>query len=379
MMLKIITILVAIFICSISVCQGERLAPLGIEIPVPVHDNWILPEDTIRIAPGVVEYDLLLFLSRDGCVDSISFHSVHRDYVIESIMPSLSSLDFEPAVYAEDSTPFILPGELLFFMKDGLSVVELALPIEANSGAVNRELTRKAMELNGFELPEVLEVPSYYCLFKDRSDPDFFPYAIFKVNLDSGGVLTDLSMVKTNYEQMAEIMHSVLLYSEFKGASYLGENIPSQLYITIRFFTALGYPVPVWPSATKPGLSDLLGHCRIDYLPYRDSLISPAIPLNVDQGYFIGQKRILNKDTLTVDVVIDKEGRIESARLWNIVRRNVKNSVLESLKSLQFLPARDINVSAVSFEGRIIIVPNYSKKLRIMANWLPRRYQTFSD
>ncbi len=379
MMRKITAISISIFICLVSVGHGERLAPLGVEIPVPIHDNWILPEDTIYVAPGIAAYDILLFLSRDGCVDSLLFHSKHRDYMIKSMLPSLYSLDFEPAVYAEDSIPFILPGEILFLWQDGFPRAELRLPFEANGGAVNRELTLRALELNGFVLPKVLEVPSYFCLFKDRSETEHIPYVIFRIELDLHGELQDIDIVQTNYEQMADIMHSVLLYSKFQGASYKGEPISSRIYVTIRFFMQLGYPVPVWPSKTKPGLGKLLSHCRIDFLPYSNSILSPAIPLNIDNGYFVGQKRIYYNDTLAIDVVIDRDGRVASTRFRDAIRIQIRDSIIETLKTLQFLPARDNHESTTSFAGKIILIPNFSKRIRILVNWLPIEFQTYSD
>ena len=113
-MQKMTALVVFLFICFNSNGYGEKPAPLVVEIPVPIHSDWILPEDTVRIAPATVAYDIEFYISRDGCVDSLVYLSEHRDYLIKPILPSLYSLDFEPARYADDSIPFVLPGVLLY-------------------------------------------------------------------------------------------------------------------------------------------------------------------------------------------------------------------------------------------------------------------------
>ncbi len=343
----------------------------GFELPTILHEDWLLKGERIKYARFPVTYNLQFFLTEEGCIDSLKYDSEDKFGFIDVVIASLSNIDFSPGRYLDKEIPVILPARLEFITERYRDNVWLKLPYNSKTNAKNRELINKTLEINKFSPASIKKIPSYFCRFEWDANYNDYPFALYRIELDSSGQIYDIETIFSNQKHYSDMFSNVLLYAEYKPAKFEDKAIASNIFVTVRFFQRLSYPVEVWPPSLEKELDFSYEYHRISFRPYLDSIINPPFPANLAGGGIMQKENIQFVDTIQVAVKIDTLGNIAHSKYrspYFSVADKVSKSVLKKLK---YLPARDLRGNKVIFEGKLILIfRNNSKNIRVISNWL---------
>jgi hypothetical protein len=360
--------------------QGELIPALNLELPVVKEMGWPVEGDTVLYSRIPLKYNVLIYISPSGTVDSFTYSPHEGERFVERMANSLRSIEFWPARWRDSSISFVLPTELIFMPELGRSSAKLNLPLGTNDGPERYLAIVRALELSGFELPGIKNLPSYFCQPSIERQVGDYLWTGFEIAIDASGHLKDIRQLsKTPARSFCKTLSNVLLYTKFRPASYLGHPFPSSLFLIARFFNNIQYPTSPW----SPGgdtRSDLpFERFRIETRLYLDSLMNPPLPVNIPSGIFTHSDPTQFYDTLEVLARIDTLG--------NIAAFNVRESAPEPLiklakdisGKLHFTPARDASDRKVFFEGRMLMIFDSSRFIRIIVDWLPVETQIASE
>jgi hypothetical protein len=366
-----VTLLLIFLVFSGSYADDKKLVLLGVEFPSIEYENWLLDGDKVLMPPFPIKYDLLFYLSSKGKVDSFVYSPENRPYLIDSISNSFKGMQFYPARYNGEAIPFILPAEITF--KKKYTYKEKLIPVfpyREPDCVRNRKLIERCLELNGFELPGVKKFPSYYFAIGSVEEDFDYPYLVYKLRLDSAGTLLNFDKIMSVGSDYSNTFNNLLLYADFKPALYYGKGVDSEFYLVFRIFNTVQYPTLEWHQQDiNSGYPFEI--VRIEPMLYLDSVINPPLPINAPDKKFRYDKVIPFRDTLEMEISINKSGEVRWAKSNSKAYDYIKNDFLKIVRKLKFLPARDINNSRVDFRDRMTLVFLNSKEIEIDADWLP--------
>ncbi|GEM_PF-2280294 len=349
----------------------EDLAAMGLRIPYPIHQKW-LPENTqVPSTAMLPEYNLRLFVSKDGCVDSVLFLNGDRKEVGESLLGAIQGLDFCPALFEGDSIEFVLPAQLEIFKGPARTIVSLDLPENPQLRKRDKKLILKALTLNGFEYPYLKWMPGYYCAGKKEVPDSLVPFIIYKITLDEAGLIHDIDTVTTNNLSCAVLISSVFLYSGYQGGKINGDAVPSEFYVTVRNYHQTGNQATEWPpvGAYKAGM--LYNYLHLESLPYLDTNVVYPIPKNLNGDYFVYRDTIKTVDSVKGDVFINRSGRGILTRLTGQTLPGIEQAIKNILAELDFIPLQTMGGRRLDFAGSMTFYFDFSNKIRIRADWIP--------
>jgi len=367
---KVVFTAILYFILVVPLEGKDSVRVQGFDIPSPVHRDWILDGSSIKYSRFPIEYDLAFFLSSDGCIDSLTYVSGADDSYIKSAMYSLENMDFTVPAYDGVPMPFILPARLKFLTRRYNTGVILELPYTPSGNVYNRSLINQALLCNDYIAPLLKKVGPYYCELLSQPAAEDYPFVIYRFGLDSLGDITACELIFENNRYLADKIFPVLLHAEYSPAEFRGRKIPSELFVTTRFFTGIGYPTGPWPPEIYPEVKLTYDFNRIDARPYLDSIVCPPFPSNLYQRKLVSTETFPFNDSLSYDIKIDTLGKIILSRLMSEKMGHFRDVSEEMLYKLEFLPARDFRGNKISFEGTVWLKFDNSKRIRIEANWL---------
>jgi hypothetical protein len=343
----------------------------GFELPRILYQDWLQDGELVKYSRYPVFYDLQFFLSKEGCIDSLTFNADNTNEFIGGVYASLNNIDFSPARYLNENIPLILPARIEFVFEKYRPQALLYLPSESAEYSIKRDLIEKTLELNQLSPVLVKKIPSYFCHFERGSNPHEYPFAVFRVALDTAGSLASVETVFTNDRQYSNIFSNVLLYAKYLPATSNGHPIASNTYITVRFFKRVVYPTEIWPPSNEREYDFSYEYHRISYRPYIDSIVNPPFPINMSDGNIIINENIVFVDTVEVGITIDTLGNVKYRRLIEPTSVIADKTAKSIIKRLKYLPARGLDGSKIEFEGQLTIVfRNNSHNIRIISNWL---------
>lgn len=375
-MRKLVFLIPIFLFCFIMIAYGaEGFNLLGVDFPSIGTEDWLLDSDTVLYSRLPSKFDIEFYLSPAGSVDSFSYSPLEKNIYVEKISTSLSSIEFYPAKINNVAVPFILPAELVFQPMFGSPYVELRLPYHEPECYLVKPLIEKTLELNEITPPRISRFPSYYCFFEDERQIEDYPYALFKVDLDSSGALTDYEQLFSTRSDFSTKVSTALLYADFQPAMLRGREFPATLFVIVRFFDVVDYPTSLWPPAESSNPHLPFDYLRVETELFLDSIINPPIPVNIPRGEFKNPSVIPFADSLEVFVEIDTLGKIVSASHPDYLFTRFMNATEELVKDLRFTPAKDISGKKVNFEGILRLTFTNSKIIRIVGGWLPTEAQ----
>ncbi len=390
--LKYLVFSMLFFLCLIT--PIEALSLLNFEIPSPTNiavdttqayfdkthdglgsDLWLTPGDYLPYAGFAQTSEILLYLSSNGDVDSVGILSKAGAEFIKGVRNSLMQIRFTPALYEGERRASLLAAELLFTVQNKRAYAILRLPFLAYNDHRNKRLIDQTLILNGFGLPGVKRFPPYYCSAKLSDRSDYYNFAIYEMTLDSLGKPVQILEHCSSNIDYSKLFSLALLHAEFQPAYFHGRTVPSNMFITVRFFPQLEYPTHDWPPIDAGPEAYPFEYVRLESALYLDSIIHPAIPLNIPGGVINWPDFISLADSVYANVKIDTLGRIVRQSFLISHGGEMEPLVGQILKSLHFLPARDINNAVRIFDGLLILRFQNSRNIRIEANWLPPEAQ----
>jgi len=343
----------------------------GFELPTILYEDWLLEGDNVKYTRFPVTYDILFFLSEKGCIDSLKYHSEDKFGFIDGVLASLNNIDFSPGRYLDKEIPVILPARLGFITERYRARARLKLPHNSKTDTKNRELIKKTLELNKFSPASIKKIPSYFCRFKGNVNYSDYPFAVYKIELDSSGQLENIETIYSNHQHYSDMFSTILLYAEYEPAKFKDNPIASNIFVTVRFFHRLAYPAEVWPPSYPEELDYSYEYHRISFRPYLDSIINPPFPANLAGGGIVQDNYVRFADTIQVSVRIDTLGDIAYSRYRSPSHSLVDKISGPVLEKLKYLPARDLRGNKVAFEGNLtLIFKSNSKNIRVISNWL---------
>lgn len=384
---RICILLILIF----SALAGHaELSLLGLTFPTPKFDRadsviakaishdgkisgriWLRPSDTLLSISPAIEKDLIFYISSGGTVDSVICQTVDPQNFAGRLAGTLKSLQFRPAEYNGLAIPFILPARLIMGQEAGQPGAHMLFPYCDYNDARSRLLIDKALEINNIVPPQVEEFPSYYCPYKEGDKIEFFPFAVFRVEIDSTGKLVQREDICNTFPSYAELLSKVMLYARFQPAKYKERPISSNLFIIIRFFDRIKYPVSKWP----PDLSGIIDfpfeYVRIEPVLYLDSLVNPPYPTNVIRGMVNNNISILFSDTIKIGINIDTMGKVSRVNFNYVGDKGLRSEIEKLVKGIIFTPPRDINDNKIACSETLYIYSEGDTLLRIIFPWLP--------
>ncbi len=366
--------LISLLLLSPLITLAAGLNINGFELPMILHEDWLLDGDEVKYTRFPVSYDLQFFLSEKGCIDSLKYNFEDKSGLsglIDGVIASLKNIDFSPGKYLSKNIPTILPARLEFVTKRYKPRAELKLPYDFKSKISDRRLIDKTLKINNFGPASVTKIPSYFCRFDRNVSYDDYPYAVFRVGLDSSGQVEDIETIFSNHKHYSEMFSSILLYADYQPAKFEEQKIASNVFVTVRFFQKLSYPAEIWPPSYEKEFDFSYEYHRISFLPYLDSIVNPPFPKNLVTGGINYEKDINFNDTLQVALLIDKRGKVIGPKFMTPSSQMSEKICKSVLKKLRYLPARDKNGNKIDFNGQLtLIFKNNSNNIRIISNWL---------
>jgi hypothetical protein len=390
-MKKIKTIIYILLILILGALAGHaELSILGLTFPTPKFDQadsaiaeailydgrisgriWLQPSDTLLSISPALEKELLFYISSGGTVDSVICQTVDPQNIAGKLAGTLKSFQFQPAKYNGMAIFFILPARLIIDQDAGRPSVHILFPYCDYNDARSRLLIDKALEINNIIPPQLNEFPSYYCPFKEREKIEFYPFSIFRVEIDSIGKLVQLEDICNTFPSYAELLSKVVLYARFQPAKYKEQPISSNLFIIIRFFDRIKYPVSEWPPDLSGVIDFPFDYVRIEPVLYLDSLVNPPYPTNVVRGMVNNNISILFNDTIKIGINIDTMGKVSRVNFNYAGDKGLRSEIEKVVKKIKFTPARDINDNKIACSETLYIYSAGDMLLRIIFPWLP--------
>jgi len=370
-MIKYLIYTIVLLLLVPFVAYSGEFGIVDLELSEMLNDDWVLEGEIAKYAKHPVSFDLIFFLSDKGCIDSLQFDSADGYEYIESVMGSLKSIDFSPSIYLGRKIPVTLPAKLEFAFIKYKSKAILKLPYNNKTGRFNRELVDKVFKYNKFSPAIVNTVPSYFCSLNSNFNFADYPFAVYKVELNSFGQVIDLQTIFSSYDHFSNIFYNILLYTDFEPARFDNGKIKSNIFVTVRFFQKLAYPIEEWPPSYDKEIDYSFEYHRISFRPYLDSIVNPPFPINMPTGGFIQENKMPYNDTVNVKVTVDIRGKIRHPIYISSYYPQSYSIAKSILKKLSYLPARNINGKKVEYEGQLsLILRSNSNNIRIITNWL---------
>ncbi|MEP0827796.1 MAG: hypothetical protein HRF51_04675 [bacterium] len=397
-----ISILVfAAILLATGAASDDLIAELGLTIPTPAlnlddslspaqilalggltADYWLLPGDIIPTVSYSAKLKLTFYISDSGDVDSLRFLPSTHEAVLGYFRKSLHALKFRPAAIDGKSVSYQLPAELFLASEQFLDISSrrrpaavLAFPVIDRMGVVRGDLLENSLALNGIEMPRVNSFPPYFCFFKIGARSLKYPFAVYKVSLDSSGQLLDFSEFCASRPECADNFGRAILHADFVPCRINGKNRPSEFYLTVRFFDQILYPTRKWYYDSNMSDRSIYDYCRLQSNLSVDSLINPPYPAGTSSGIVTYNSPFRVFDTLRAFVKIDTLGRIVGATFGAPEYADVVSLGKKILKNLEFIPARDLLDRKVDFRGELFLRFDGSNISRIRFEWLPHRAQ----
>jgi len=349
----------------------EGFSVMDVEFPAMIGegDRWVEPEDNILYASTPITFDVVLYLSVHGTVDSVQIDSVDRVKYVYGVQNSLKCLQFYPGKIKGETSPFILPIELTFFSERGSKSVNIRLPYSSRNNERNYNLIYKALMLNNIQPPELLYFPSYFHKLPDKIAYGGYDYSIYKVRLDTLGKLMNVETITETEPRLSDRIHIVLDFAEFAPLVFRGVPQESEQYLIIRFFDT-NYPTHSWPPASGSNVRYPVDYINIEPRLFLDTVINPPIPINMPNCVYHYNHQFSLQKFLTIDIDIDTNGTISKHRVLEESSPIEYSNLKKFLEYLKYTPARDINNRLVDYHGRIVLKRLSSNNIRIDNKWL---------
>jgi hypothetical protein len=378
-------IFLIILLPPIVLGKGNKLEILGLNFPTPIINAdsapiaelnglgakyWLDSGVQLPHAGHIITEDILIGLSQEGNVVLILPSSERWKPFVDIVLPSLVRMKFTPPIIEGKPIPFMLAAELIFYISKNRTNVVLRLPFIDDMNLYTKELIEKSLELNGFKLPQPIAIAPYYSNIKPTVNVTDYDFAIFLLTLDTSGGAEQIYEYCSSNHDISKLFKNAILYSKFTPAAYKGENIPSSLFLIVRYFPYLEYPTKNWPLPDSIQSAYPYEFLRIEPALYLDSIIHPAIPLNIPNGIIQWGSHISFVDSLVVGVVIDTLGKIISHNYYTPTWDEKKNITDTLLSRLHFFPAREIDNSKANFGGEMVIRYEPGRNIRIEAKWI---------
>ena len=367
--------IICLFILSliaVSATGAEKPGEfLGLQFPQLKTDraDLINPSDTVFGSMFPVTREVRLYVSSGGQVDSVWYDKTIKPDFVRGIKNSLKALQFVPGKIKGRKSAVILPVSVTFSSSGTSRQVDLTLPYDATTGARDRRLIDMALPENGFVLPGLDSFPSYYLNIPKDSGRTEYDYAVYKVNVDSAGKVTDFVEQATSNSKLSDLFSISARYARYRTASYMGERFPSEFYLITRFFDEQNYPTLAWPPDSTSPAEVPIDRYRLQSVLYLDSLLSPVYPKNL-MGVFGFSGMNIGQDSIPAEISITADGAIEWVIFGKHLTSEAKRNLNKILKQVQLIPAMDSTGRAVPFRGNLLISRSGSNKLRITADWL---------
>lgn len=398
---RIFVLIFAAILLATEAASDDLISDLGLIIPTPAlnpddslnpaqilalgglkADFWLLPGDIIPTVSYPAKLELTFYLSDSGEVDSLRFLPFAHDPVLNYFRKSLHALKFRPAAIDGKNIPYLLPAELFLASEKFLDISPrqrpaaiLALPVIEKVGVVRRDLLEKSFSLNDVAMPRVERFPPYFCFFKIDERGLKYPFAVYKISLDSSGQLIDFSEFCSSRPECAENFGRALLHAAYTPGRIKGNNRRSEFYLTVRFFDQLKYPTREWRFDSSLSEESIYDYFRLESALAVDSIVNPPLPLGTSTGEVPFNYPVRIVDTLRAYVKIDTLGKIQAMSFGRSQNKNLDSLGRAILNELDFIPARDLLDRKVDFRGELFLRFDGSNISRIRFEWLPRRAQ----
>lgn len=362
-----------LFLCLFSLVRAsENPLILGIEFPSPDGDFRLAAGDTVLFTPYPLKFEVHFYLTSSGMVDSFSYTPEKREIYIEKISESLRRLRFFPTRIDGVEEPFILSAEINFKPVFKRPQLFLSFPFDEPACEFKSHLVEKTLIFNGYDLPEIIRFPSYFCSPSAMNDSiPGYPFVIFEIEVDSTGRLVEFEKVFASRADCAALLSNVLLHTQFQPPSRHGHPFAARFYLVVRFFGSGDYPTAVWTPENSGGNRNIFEMKRIEVLPYLGSIVNPPYPISAYDGDYFYNSVVSFKDSVDIMVHIDSLGRIGRTEYQAFSHERLRHVIDEVVKKLKFTPATSLDGTRVGFDGVLRFRFDNSKNIRIQPGWLP--------
>ncbi|HWR82129.1 MAG TPA: hypothetical protein VN285_02380, partial [Candidatus Deferrimicrobium sp.] len=192
-------------------------------------------------------------------------------------------------------------------------------------------------------------------------------YVFLKLELSKTGKVVNVEPIISTFPAFTQQIQSAILWARFSPAAVRGKSAASTCFILISFFPQIHYPTRVWRPSDQNSLYERL---RIRLLPDTVGLLTEPIPAELTPEEFtLGSRQALFIDTVNAVVSVDTLGLAAVHRIGTEVRQ-LRHTVQEIGRRLQFFPALDTRGNRHPFTGLASFVFDGSTKVRVVYHWL---------
>lgn len=240
-------------------------------------------------------------------------------------------------------------------------------PVNSNNWQVTPLLYKRGLELNGFVLPRLTRVPSYYTGVTKADRFMQTPFRWYEVTLGRSGRPLAINSLGGTYPGYDHQLKTVLNWSTYEVPP---ETDTTRLYVVFALYPGLNYATAPFTFGNSDSLSTL-ERLRIQILA--DTLGPILLPMPVrspDSLISIPKTTVpRNPGPWSALIKIDTTGRVELVTRYfegNQVRQVYKYIA----KNERFYPALDRHSRPVAYEGLTYLTFVSDTTIRIEFGWI---------
>ncbi len=364
----LITNLVALSLSAIAGAdEAQRPSHYGLALPYPTEIPELITTASLPYYRLERDAPMILDIDKKGRVMAVTPQEVADSAFTRYVEVWVKSFRFEPATFRDKKVESQLPVLLQFQAR--VRLPDVYFPIDSTGAVRDADLYFGAFTLNGIDLPQIKEFPSYFCELKWSDSSVSYQYVLVKVQLDKSGKVANTEVAHSTFPAYNTPIMSAILWANFLPATVRGRPVTCECYVLVSFFPYINYPTRVWRRTELDSLS-LLERFRIRFLPDTVGLMAKPLPAwaGGEEFTYSGLHRFV-RDTVSAMLYIDTSGQVRLGRMSN-GSKELQAIIREITPHLRFFPALDYQGRSHPYSGLVSFIFEGSARIRVVCHWL---------
>jgi len=342
----------------------------------PFYDGYALAAvDSLPATPDPArkyhqfgQFVALLDIDTAGCVTGARALRKRDSSLVVSLAHHFDNLSFLPALKDSTAVASILPVDVIWNSPG--DYVRLRFPLRTDGWRVEQPLYNAALELNGRDLPRLVEVPSYYTKILTNDYFPTAPYRLYQVSLGSEGTPVEIRSLGGSYPGYDHHLGTALNWSRYEAIEPPEGDSLARLYVVFALYPGLVYPTSTYMTAATDTLS-ILERLRIQVFPDTlGTMLFPMLTRSLDSVALIKKTRLpTNRGPWSALVKIDSTGKGELVTKY-FDQGQTRQAYKYYLAGARFYPAVDFHGRPVEFEGLAYLTFVSDTTVRVEFGWL---------
>ncbi len=310
---------------------------------------------------------LSLQIDSKGHVVGITSGSPDDSRYVSYYAPYLKSLRFKPGLREEVPVAMALSVDLQVGEVGSEPIVRF--PVNPNRAVTRPDLYWQAFAEHGIETPSLISFPSYDYRFGDSQRWRRYSIKIYKVDLDTAGLVTATELVRASSPEYNDQIESAILWGRYSPLRLDGRAVASTSYLVVSLYPTVKYPSRPFRGGVTDGAT-IWDKSRVRLLPDTIGLLAGPIPKRDWSGeILVPFYQGIITDLVSARLAVDSSG---ASRLTNISTDFYRARSILNMRShnLRFFPAVDYSGIGQPYDGLVYLRNLSESNVRIWFDWL---------